>query len=256
MRVTTRRQCDGVVAGTPEEGRHSLGATTDDGDILRYRTPLTPADIQKESTLHLVLRLRGGIIEPSLKVLANKYNVSPAATRDTFTGSHSIPYQSAFWAPLQDAALTTVVRQADLPQVLRPSPSSCDQLREWWLRQCFLSIAIPMTVPLAAVPLHTFHRSSSATSPCRAHRVRPLTRPSASGSAVTRPRSAPRRRLRTDRFDSRSRLLLEAALGCGYGFGSGEISPSSMYSFASCERCGAVCRCALRCVDSAGSSCE
>jgi hypothetical protein len=33
-------------------------------------------DIQKESTLHLVLRLRGGIIEPSLKVLANKYNVS------------------------------------------------------------------------------------------------------------------------------------------------------------------------------------
>jgi hypothetical protein len=33
-------------------------------------------DIQKESTLHLVLRLRGGIIEPSLKVLASKYNVS------------------------------------------------------------------------------------------------------------------------------------------------------------------------------------
>jgi hypothetical protein len=33
-------------------------------------------DIQKESTLHLVLRLRGGIIEPSLKALANKYNVS------------------------------------------------------------------------------------------------------------------------------------------------------------------------------------
>ena len=35
-----------------------------------------PPDIQKESTLHLVLRLRGGIIEPSLKVLASKYNVS------------------------------------------------------------------------------------------------------------------------------------------------------------------------------------
>lgn len=35
-----------------------------------------PSDIQKESTLHLVLRLRGGIIEPSLKVLASKYNVS------------------------------------------------------------------------------------------------------------------------------------------------------------------------------------
>ena len=28
----------------------------------------------QESTLHLVLRLRGGIIEPSLKALASKYN--------------------------------------------------------------------------------------------------------------------------------------------------------------------------------------
>jgi hypothetical protein len=27
-----------------------------------------------ESTLHLVLRLRGGIIEPSLVILARKYN--------------------------------------------------------------------------------------------------------------------------------------------------------------------------------------
>ncbi|KAE8681383.1 Ubiquitin-60S ribosomal protein L40-1 [Hibiscus syriacus] len=29
---------------------------------------------RKESTLHLVLRLRGGIIEPSLMALARKYN--------------------------------------------------------------------------------------------------------------------------------------------------------------------------------------
>ena len=36
--------------------------------------PPAPADIQKESTLHLVLRLRGGIIEPSLQILARKYN--------------------------------------------------------------------------------------------------------------------------------------------------------------------------------------
>jgi len=28
----------------------------------------------EESTLHLVLRLRGGIIEPSLRMLAQKYN--------------------------------------------------------------------------------------------------------------------------------------------------------------------------------------
>ncbi|PRQ53067.1 putative ubiquitin [Rosa chinensis] len=37
---------------------------------------LTPANynIQKESTLHLVLRLCGGIIEPSLMALTRKYN--------------------------------------------------------------------------------------------------------------------------------------------------------------------------------------
>jgi hypothetical protein len=31
-------------------------------------------NVYTESTLHLVLRLRGGIIEPSLRQLAQKYN--------------------------------------------------------------------------------------------------------------------------------------------------------------------------------------
>ena len=35
---------------------------------LLHFSPLT------ESTLHLVLRLRGGVIEPSLRLLAQKYN--------------------------------------------------------------------------------------------------------------------------------------------------------------------------------------
>lgn len=47
------------------------------GAFLGCRVLLSPrcdTDLLAESTLHLVLRLRGGIIEPSLRQLAQKYN--------------------------------------------------------------------------------------------------------------------------------------------------------------------------------------
>lgn len=40
--------------------------------------------MSQESTLHLVLRLRGGIIEPSLKALASKYNCDKTICRKCY----------------------------------------------------------------------------------------------------------------------------------------------------------------------------
>ncbi|KAL3570507.1 hypothetical protein D5086_027756 [Populus alba] len=43
---------------------------------------------EKESTLHLVLRLRGGIIEPSLMALARKYNQEKMICRKCYARLH------------------------------------------------------------------------------------------------------------------------------------------------------------------------
>jgi ribosomal protein L40E len=83
---TRRKRTDRITSSLPEHSERARALAR--AALILAVLCLTPSLPRAESTLHLVLRLRGGVIDPGLMELAKKFNQDKQVCRVCYARLH------------------------------------------------------------------------------------------------------------------------------------------------------------------------